>query len=296
MFRCLAGVLALLVGGVAVAQQPASFASSPPPLSVQPVSNQEPVPPGSVPPPTLYPPPPTVTLPPADGGLFPEPAAPPAKLWKGSFEAGANGATGNTEVFNTRVFWTADRKTPDNLFHTDMLYMLGSQNGMTNQNTMIANVRNEKLFPGSPWSVYALTFVDYDELRDYKFMIGLYGGLGYLVTETDDLFFKLRGGAGTIYKTGGRLGDVWEPSLNFGYDFKSRITERSALVSVLDYYPSFDDFSDFLLRLKVAYEVTIDPENGLFLRAGIFERYDSSPGPGKDKSDLNYFLTLGFNF
>jgi hypothetical protein len=239
-------------------------------------------------------PPSTVVAPPADGGIWP---APRVKLWKGSVEAGVNGATGNTEVLNTRLLWTADRKTDTNLFHSDMTYLLGTQNGTTNQNTMILNVRDDLLTPGSPWSIYGLTFVDYDELRDYKFMIGLYGGLGYLVRNDDTTFFKLRGGAGTIYKTGGPSEDVWEPSLNFGFDYKYRFTERSALISVLDYYPSFQNgFSEFLLRFKVAYEATIDPATGMFLRFGVFERYDSNPGPGKDKSDLNYFMTLGFNF
>jgi hypothetical protein len=282
MLRSLA--VLLVVSGFASAQlappPPVPFASTPLPAFAQPAAYQAPIEP--------------MVNPPADGGLFPV-VPPPPPLWKGSFEAGANGATGNSEVFNTRIFWNADRKDGPDLFHTDMLYLLGTQNGVTNQNTMILNARKERALNG-PWSLYGLTFVDYDELRDYKFIIGLYAGLGYTVRDTDDLFFKLRGGLGALYKTGGTLGDTWEPSINLGYDFRWRLSERSALLSVLDYYPSVDDFSDFLLRFKVAYEVTLDPDTGLFFRTGIFERYDSNPGPGKDKSDFNYFLTLGFNF
>jgi hypothetical protein len=244
--------------------------------------------------PVAYQPPPVEVVPP-DGGLFPVAAPPPKPLWKGTFEAGVNGATGNTEVFNARLFTLADRKTDTNLFHTDATYLLGKQEGATIQNTAIVNIRDEILFPGSPWSIYGMSFIDYDELRDYKFYIGLYGGLGYLVRDDESLFFKLRAGAGTLYKTGGPS-DIWEPSLNLGYDFKWRIGARSAWISTLDYYPAFGDFTDFLLRFRVAYETTLNPENGMFFRIGVFERYDSSPGAGFRRSDLNYFAALGFNF
>lgn len=234
-----------------------------------------------------------------DGGLFPPPPppSPPPKLWKGSFEAGASGATGNSEVLNVRVFSEANRKTETNLLHADLTYLLGKQEGRTIQNTAIANLRDEILFPGTPWSIYGMTFYDYDEFRDYKTILGIYGGLAYAVSDTEELLFKLRGGFGTLYKTGGRNDDVWEPSLNLGYDFRWRIGERSALISTLDYYPSLENgFSDFLLRLRVAYEVTVDPVTGMFFRVGIFERYDSSPGPGVQRSDLNYYIAFGRNF
>lgn len=234
----------------------------------------------------------------ADGGLFPVEAPPPAKLWKGTVEAGVNGSTGNTEVLNIRGFATGDRKTDTNLLHTDLTYLLGKQNGMTNQNTMIANVRDDILFPGSPWSLYSLNFFDYDENRDYKTQIGMYGGVGYLVSDTESLYFRPRLGFGTIYKTGAHppKGDLWEPSLDIGYDYKRKFSERSALISTMDYYPSLDKgFDTFLLRLRIAYEVTLDPETGTFFRIGMFERYDSNPGPGTNRSDLNYFMAFGFN-
>ena len=189
---------------------------------------------------------------PPDGGLF-APVPAPALLWKGSFEAGLSGATGNSENVNAHMFATADRKTDSNLLHTDLLYLLGKEDGKSTQNNMIANLRDEILFAGSPWSLFGSSFYDYDELRDYKTIIGLYAGLGYLVSDTDTQLFKLRAGAGTIYKTSGSAvpGHLWEPSLDLGYDYKYKFNERSALVSTLDYYPSVDKgFGEFLLRMR----------------------------------------------
>jgi hypothetical protein len=296
--------LSLAVIAVAIpafGQAPVQFATSQntqwtPTSTMQPAALQVPLQvPTPIPPPMEICP----TLPPADGGIFPVgPPPPPVKLWKGSFDAGLNGATGNSGNFNARIFWDANRKTDVNLFHSDMTYLLGKDTGKTNQNTMILNARDEILTPGSPWTIFLANYVDYDELRDYKFYVGLFGGLGYIVSDTDDLKFRLRGGLGTVYKTGARfLDDEWTPQLDLGYDFRWKVGERSALISTMDYYPSLDEgFGHFTLRLKVAYECTLDPKTCTFFRTGIFERYDTDPGPGFRKSDLNYFMSLGFNF
>jgi Protein of unknown function, DUF481 len=233
---------------------------------------------------------------PADA-FFLDAPAPPAKLYKGSLDAGLNGATGNSETLNIRFFASADRTDADNLLHTDLTYLLGKQNGKTIQNTMIANLRDEILFAGSPWTLYSANFFDYDEQRQYKLLIGLYGGLGFRVFDDETLQFKLRGGAGSLYKTEAPapLKDVWEASLNFGWDYRYQVSQRAAIVSTLDYYPTITDFNKYLVRFRLAYEQTVDPETGAFFRIGLFERYDSNPGPGTNRSDLAYFLAFGFN-
>ena len=237
-----------------------------------------------------------VLPPPADGGLFPDPVPlPPRKLWSGSGEIGANGSAGNSEVFNARVGLNADRKTADNLFHTDFLYALGKQSGGTVQNQAILNARDEILFAGSPWTLFTATNVEYDEFRLYHFRVGVYGGVGYVVLNDDDTLFKLRVGAGAVREIGGPK-DRWVPEAVFGYDFKHKFTDRQSLLSNLDYYPRIDEFAQFRVRARAAYEVVIDPTTGTALRIGAQSRYDSDPGIGKKRNDVNYFATLAFHF
>ena len=71
--------------------------------------------------------------------------------------------------------------------------------------------------------------------------------------------------------------------------------DYNASAAQSDYGENLYALLDFL-RLKAAYEHTLDPVSGCFVRAGIFERYDTNPGPGFRRSDLNYFMALGFNF
>jgi hypothetical protein len=219
----------------------------------------------------------------------------PPKIWSGSFEAGLNGATGNSDIFNGRLGWNLDRKTDTNFLHTDFLYTLNTQDGRTTQNTAIFNARDEILFPGSRWSFFTALNIEYDELRAYEFRVGVYAGVGYTVIDNEQTLFKLRAGAGAVREIGGPQ-DRWVPELVFGYDFKHKFSDRQSIVSTLDYYPRIDDFSQFRLRARFAYEFIIDPSIGMALRLGAQSRYDSDPGPGTNKHDLNYFATLAMKF
>lgn len=230
----------------------------------------------------------------AGDGVFATPAPPP-KLWKGSFEAGLNGASGNSELINVRTGWNADRVTPTNIFHTDFLYAYGRQTGLLTQNQALFNARDEILFPGSSYTLFAATNIEYDELRAFHTRIGVYGGVGYILVNNDTTLFKIRGGAGAVYEIG-EPENQWVPEMVFGYDFRYRIAKRHAFVSNLDYYPRIDDWSNFRINARAAYEIMIDPDIGLALRLGVQSRYDSDPGPNIRKNDLNYFTTLAFNF
>jgi putative salt-induced outer membrane protein YdiY len=238
------------------------------------------------------PPPPAIP----NDGLFP--AEPPPKVWSGGGEIGTNGATGNSELFAVRAGLHAQRKTADNLFVSDFLYTYARQNSLLTQNQALLNARDEILLAGTPWSLFAATNTEYDELRAYRFRVGVYGGVGYQVIDTDVTNWRVRAGAGAVREIAGYSGgpaDRWVPELVFGTDYGYKFDDRQSFEATVDYYPRVNDFSQFRVRARVAYQVIVDKDNGIVLRLGAQDRYDSNPGPAK-KNDLTYFATLGFAF
>lgn len=230
-----------------------------------------------------------------DGTL---PPPPPPKVWTGGLEFGLNGAQADVNVLNIKFGAFADRKTDANRFHYDFLYTLSTQNDTTNQNQALLNARDEVLFRGSPWSLFAATQVEYDEFRAFDLRAGVYAGAGYTWLETDATLFKTRAGAGAVREMSTRRGgppDRWVPEAVFGFDFNHRFTDRQNFLSALDFYPSLDRFGQYRLRARAAYEIVIDPEHALALRLGIQERYDTHPGTGP-RNALNYFVTLLYKF
>jgi hypothetical protein len=220
---------------------------------------------------------------------------PPVKIWSGGAEAGVTGQSGNTDVLNIRLGWNAMRKTDDNLFTSDFVYGLAKQQGVETQNQALFNARDEILFAGSPWSLFASTNIEYDKFRAYDFLVGVYAGVGYLVIDDGMTFFKLRAGAGAVKRFGGP-NEEWIPEALLGYDFNRKITENQSFVHSLDFYPRFDKWSQYRIRARAAYEIVVDPKSGTTLRLGAQSRYDSDPGPGFKRNDLTYFASLLFKF
>lgn len=229
---------------------------------------------------------------PVGNALMPDPSLP--KLWSGGFEVGLNGASGNSDLFNLRAGFNALRKTADNLFFSDFLYTYSKQNGIITQQQALLNARDEILFVGTPWSVFASTNVEYDELRAYSFRVGVYAGVGYAVIDSEPLTWRLRAGAGVVREIGGPQ-DRWVPEAVFGTDVTYKIDDRQSLIANVDYYPRIDRPSQFRVRARAAYQILLDPASGATLRLGMQDRYDSEPGNAK-ANDLTYFATVGFTF
>ncbi|MCU0703280.1 MAG: DUF481 domain-containing protein [Fimbriiglobus sp.] len=271
-------VLSLLVCSVSLAQPGGGFVP----------------PPAFTPPPAVnFDPPPPAPLATVDGGGL-LPSERPAKIWSGGGEFGINGAEGNSRLFNLRAGFNAKRKTDTNLLVTDFLYTYAQQNGLLTQNQALFNARDEILFPGSPWSLFASTNIEYDDLRAFDFLIGIYGGVGYQVIQTDATDWRLRAGAGAVRQIGGPQ-DRWVPELVFGTDFTHKFDDRQSIVLNLDYYPRVDNFAQFRVRARAAYQIILDQASGTTLRLGVQDRYDSDPGPAR-RNDLTYYATLGFTF
>jgi hypothetical protein len=222
------------------------------------------------------------------------PPPPPPKIWSGGGELGLNGADGNSQLFAVRAGFHAQRKTADNLFVSDFLYTYARQNGTITQDQALFNARDEILFPGSRWSLFAATNIEYDNLRSYDFLVGVYGGVGYQVLDTARYNWRVRAGAGAVRQIGGPQ-DRWVPEMVFGTDVTWTISDRQSLVANIDYYPRIDKWGQFRVRARAAYQIVIDPEYGVTLRLGVQDRYDSDPGPAR-RNDLTYFATLGFTF
>jgi putative salt-induced outer membrane protein YdiY len=224
------------------------------------------------------------------------PAKPRRKIWSGSGDVGLNGAYGNSDFVNLRGGYNLRRKTETNALTSDFQYVFSQQNGSTRTSQALFNVRDEILFRDSRWSPFGATQVEYDEFRAYRFRVGVYAGTGYRLIDENGLTFKLRAGAGATREIGS-IGnpDRWVPEFLFGYDFRYKINDRSTLISYFDYYPRMEDFRQYRLRARIAYEFVLDPELALIYRIGVQDRYDSDPG-NAERNDVTFFTTIGLKF
>jgi putative salt-induced outer membrane protein YdiY len=216
------------------------------------------------------------------------------KRWKGEFATGLNGASGNTDRFNSRLGFDGRRTGERSDLQLNMTYAKSTANGEEAENKFLSDARNEWKFQESNWRIYLFVSGIYDEFQawDYRLVDG--GGLAYQFFDNDITSLQVRGGGGTSREFGG-TDNRFIPEANIGIDLKHQLNERHAITAGNEYFPSFLSIGDFRVNTKAAWEILIDPEWNLGLKLGIMNRYQSRP-EGRLPNDLDYFAELVFKF
>ncbi|MBL8765339.1 MAG: DUF481 domain-containing protein [Phycisphaerae bacterium] len=242
--------------------------------------------------------PPAAEAPPADapkkdGRL--QPGESFFKGWKSQVEGGLTGSAGNSETLNLRFGLTSKRVATDMETTFGIGYLYATDSGDKTKSRGQTDIRNDWLLGDTPWSIFAIGKAEYDEFQDWDWRVSAYGGVGYKVIRTERVTWNLRAGAGIAREFGGQRNDIVPEGL-LGWDFNWKINDRASFFNTFDFYPSLKDLSEYRFNTKAGIEVVIDPDMGLSLKAGVEDKYQSSPGPGKKRNDIEYFLTLAFSF
>jgi putative salt-induced outer membrane protein YdiY len=231
-----------------------------------------------------------VAEPAAEGAPAPEPA------WGWSAGLGLNGAEGNTERFAFRGTFEGERSASDMKTTLGLVYAYGRDDGNVSENRLHAEARNDWLFGESPWIIFAKGSYDFDDLQDWDSRFSGFAGPGYRFVNTAETTLVGRVGAGVTYDIGGaQSGDIVPEGL-LGFDVTHQVTERQKVFATVEYFPSLDDFPAYRFTANAGYEILVDPELNMSLRAGVSDRYDSTPGEGFKRNDLDYFLLLIWSF
>lgn len=218
--------------------------------------------------------------------------------WSGTFAAGMNGKSGNSDNQDINMTLNLARDTEST--NTTLLasYFYASNEIATVTNRFFGQARRERKFATRPkWSVYSQVAYEWDEFKNFDYRIALHGGLGYEVYKLDDRFLKVRFGAGASREVGAPApGDDWIPELQFGTDWERNLTERIRLYATVDFYPNVSDFADYRLNTLGGVEYTLNEERDINFRLFAFNRYDSTPAPNNTENDLDYGMALSVGF
>lgn len=229
----------------------------------------------------------------------PPPPPPPATFWqgwKGSVDAGVAGSAGNTETFASRVGLGLNRSAPDMDTAFSATYSYAADDGTKSRSRGELNGRNDWKFGESPWGIFALSRLEFDEFTNYKWRVSGFAGPSYTLFKPDPVLFRLRAGIGGAYEWAGPSpNETFVPEAMAGFDFTWKISERQAAFATFDYLPSLDRPPAYRLDMKAGWQITVDPETNLVLKVGVADRYNSNPGTRK-RNDVEYFMTLGFTF
>jgi len=128
---------------------------------------------------------------------------------------------------------------------------------------------------------------------DRRTIIGL--GAGYQWIESENMNFSSEFGLASLYeKYDNQTDSNSEISLQLGYNYDKKLRKNIKFVHDLTYYPAIDKFSDYYLTTTAG--VRADFTEMFFATAKAILNYDATPAIGAHKTDVKYFLGLGYRF
>lgn len=240
------------------------------------------------------PPPPAPPVEPAK----PAPPPPPETFfdgWKGKIELGLNGSDGNAENLSFRGGIGGKRITEPMETTLDLGYIYATSDGAKNKSRGEINAKNDWLFKDSPWGFFAQGKVEFDEFQDWRWRTSVFAGPSYTFIKDDKTTLRMRAGAGLTKEYGGSRNEIIPEAL-VGLDFTHKLDDRQSIFFSAEWLPSLSDWPDYRVNAKAGYEVVVDPSTNMFLKLGVNDRYNSNPGDGFKKNDVEYFVLLGWEF
>jgi putative salt-induced outer membrane protein YdiY len=213
-----------------------------------------------------------------------------AHPWDMGVELGVNGSEGNNNVFSMRAGGHVKRETPKWKLDASLAYNKNHSNGVETQNNGKQDLRVDRILNESPWTLFVLENLIYDEFQAWDVQLSLNTGVGrqLIKTETIDLLSRL--GAGATREFGGAEED-WQPTALFGLDYNHQLSKMQKLTGKVEYYPEWEDFRQYRVVSDVGWQVDLDRPKNVSLKFSLIDRYDSTP-EGASPNNVDYAVLM----
>lgn len=218
-----------------------------------------------------------------------------ANPWTGSFAAGLNGKSGNSQNLDINMALNLARETEANSTTLFATYFYSTTEIATVTDRFFAQGRRERKLADPRWSIYFQSAYEWDRFKAFDYRIALHAGFAFEVYKLEDRLLKFRFGSGASKEVGG-ANEEWLPELQLGLDWERQLTETLKFFVTTDYYPNYQDFSDFRLNTNAGMEFVVDADRDINFRVFTFNRYDSTPEPGNIENDIDYGMALSVGF
>jgi putative salt-induced outer membrane protein YdiY len=210
--------------------------------------------------------------------------------WDMGLELGINGSEGTNNVFSMRAGGHVKRVTPKWKFDSSLAYNKNNSNGVETQNNGKHDLRLDRILAESPWTLFVLENLIYDEFQAWDVQLSLNTGVGYQIFKTPTLDLLGRVGAGATREFGGAEND-WQPTALLGVDYNHQLTKTQKLTAKVDYFPEWEDFRQYRVVSDLGWQVDLDRPKNVSLKFSVIDRYDSTPD-GVDPNSLDYAVLM----
>lgn len=232
------------------------------------------------------------------------------KDWGSSIELGFRGSSGSSVNANFRTAFSTRYEDADHRWNFNTFYLLASEDNVSSQNRVNSLLVKDWFFADTKWFAFASGMYDWDEFKDFNHRLQLSVGPGYQFIKTADWEFSGRIGGTGIFEFGKTQydengdpqidlagGEVEKDVIGFeamvGADLTWHISTKQHFTLSSYIYPSLTDLGQFRNLTIVSWTHDIDWFEGLAVKFGIRNEYDTSESI---ENDFNYNFSLLWGF
>ncbi|MBX2850239.1 MAG: DUF481 domain-containing protein [Phycisphaeraceae bacterium] len=215
--------------------------------------------------------------------------------WDSKLTLGLNGSTGPTDRQNYRVKFKTGFEDGRDRISFDTSWYYATADGNQSQNQFQANLTKDWLQKDEPWFFFVKGQYKFDNNRSWENRTSAFGGGGYTLTKTEDVEVNTRLGFGGTYEYGS-VNDFTPEALFGGSVVKWHVSERAAIAGQTLYYPSLEDTANFRIESSLEWTYKLDMADGLSLKLGVENEYDSATPNETGNNDVRYYGAVVLSF
>ena len=215
--------------------------------------------------------------------------------WERTLQLGVNGQDGNSETLKVNGGLRLFHESDYDRWLIEGGYNLSRDEGETSSNNAFAQLVKDWLHPDRRWFPYAETRWDYDQFQAWDHRLSAGAGIGYSLFESERFELLGRLGAGAS-RTFGSDDDEITPELLLGLEGTWHVSERQRLSFYTKLYPDLGETGEYRNLSGAAWIVDVSRRDGLALKLGVDNRYESRALDDRKKNDLKYYGALLYDF
>lgn len=232
------------------------------------------------------------------------------KGWDSSLAVGLSGASGSSVNNTFRTAFNTRYEDKEGRWDYKSFYFRDSENTIVGENQINATLVKDWFFNDTKWFAFATGVYDWNQFKDWNHRLQFGGGPGYQFIKTDTWEFAGRAGLTLITefdKT--QYNGSGDPILNpdgseltdtvlgleglIGADVTWHITSKQHFSISNYFYPSLTDSGQFRNLTNINWIHSLDWFEGLALKFGIRNEYDTSESI-PNEFNYNFSVLWGF--
>lgn len=206
------------------------------------------------------------------------------------FSGGSSPAGDHSQEWN--VQGDTSRTDAEGAFRLDGAWFYALSNDHDARSSAQLRAMQDWRLPDSGWLVFARTEAQHDNVRQWRWRLAAYAGMGYTLLDDDQWEIIGRGGVGGRYDFGS-VNEFTPEVVVGGSAIGWKIAKNQKVVGEWLTYNSLSGNHFWRVSGKAEWQIQLSETQKTMLKLGVRDEYESQRPAGQDGHDLHYYVGIG---